>query len=101
MANNPALRDDYQLTADEIRSSGCKEVGLIVDQSFLEYALWWLLEAPQSGIEIRILVSEADDYPSVAEDFEPCAVVCTHCGDAERVHGLSDRTRFDTLTLFH
>jgi hypothetical protein len=100
MANNPALLDDYELTADEIQSSGCEEVGLIVDQSFLEYPLWWFLDAPQSGVEIRIIVSESDQYPTVTKDFRPCAVVCTHCGEFESMHGLSDRLRFDTLTLF-
>lgn len=100
MANNPALRDDYELSTDAVRASGCRQVGLIVDQSFLEYAFWWFLDGPQSGIEIRIIVSEEDDYPSVVEDFQPCTVVCTHCQDETSMRGLTERERFDTLTLF-
>jgi 4-amino-4-deoxy-L-arabinose transferase-like glycosyltransferase len=100
MANNPALRDDYSLVSDAIRKAECEEVGLIVDQSFLEYPLWWFLNAPESGTQIRVLVSETDRYPPNPDSFEACAVVCTQCETQESLNNLEIRHSFDTLTVF-
>jgi 4-amino-4-deoxy-L-arabinose transferase-like glycosyltransferase len=97
-ANNPALKDDYVLTASAIQQAGCQDVGLIAEVDFLEYPLWWLLDAPQSGTHLQVIV--ADDDPLYIENFTPCAVVCDMCGDQESVRGLDDAYQFDTLRLF-
>jgi hypothetical protein len=49
---NPGLADDDQKTASAIRETGCTRVGLNAGSDFLEHLLWWLLEAPQSGVEM-------------------------------------------------
>jgi hypothetical protein len=100
LATNPGLRDDFTLTASAILEADCMNVGLVVEADFLEYPLWWLLDAPQSGVRIEILNSYARLSQEVNRDFTPCAVVCTICGDREEFHGLAKAGEFDSITLF-
>jgi 4-amino-4-deoxy-L-arabinose transferase-like glycosyltransferase len=100
LATNPGLRDDFTLTANTIREADCKNVGLVIEADFLEYPLWWLLDAPQSGVQIETLNSYARLSQEINQDFTPCAVVCTICGDMEEFHGLIKAGEFDSITLF-
>jgi len=100
LATNPGLRDDFTLTANTIREADCKNVGLVIEADFLEYPLWWLLDAPQSGVRIETLNSYARLSQEINQDFTPCAVVCTICGDMEEFHGLIKAGEFDSITLF-
>ena len=79
LATNPALADDYQLTVAAIQQAGCTQVGLNAGSDFLEYPLWWLLDAPQSGTRIEVLSTGARLKPYAGSSFSPCAVVCTQC----------------------
>ncbi len=78
-AINPGALDDYVQIAQRIRAGECKEVGLSFYERNLEYQLWYLLDAPQSGIVIQHLVSTSEFNRYKDPDFEPCAVVCTNC----------------------
>ncbi len=78
-AINPDVLDDYEQIAQRLTAGECKEVGLSFYQRNLEYQLWYLLDAPQSGIVIQHLVSASEFDRYKDPDFEPCAVVCTNC----------------------
>ncbi|NJD60675.1 MAG: hypothetical protein C3F13_00190 [Anaerolineales bacterium] len=81
--NNPMME-----AAHDIRESGCKDVGLRIDSRDVEYPIWWLLKAPQSGIRIESLYySEVlDRYADPT--FKPCAIFCTICSGRTRLNGL-------------
>jgi len=79
LATKLALADDYQLTVSAIRDAGCAQVGLNAGAEFLEYPLWWLLDAPQSDVRIEVLNSDERLQPYAGFSFSPCAVVCTQC----------------------
>lgn len=78
-AINPEAQDEYEQIAQIITEGECKEVGLSFYRNNLEYQLWYLLDAPQSGIVIQHLVSLPGFDRYIDSDFEPCAVVCTVC----------------------
>ncbi len=87
-ANWPELRKPYAEITQDIRDYGCKQVGLRLDSPDLEYSLWWLLKAPQSGIRIESIY-----YPSLLAryadpNFKPCAIICTICTERTQLHGL-------------
>lgn len=91
MASWSQLRDGYFGAADTVRESGCDRVGLRLDSHDLEYAYWWLLDAPQSGIRMEN-IDPAPHLERYADpEFRPCAIVCMVCGGRTRFHGL-DRT---------
>jgi hypothetical protein len=97
---SPRLRDDYESAAEAVKSSGCLSVGLRAQSSFLEYPLWWLLDAPQSGIRIESL--ETADYLERYRDpaFAPCVVVCATCGGEATSTGLPLFAVYDQLSVY-
>ena len=99
-AINPEVRDEYEQIAQRITAGECKEVGLSFYQRNLEYQLWFLLDAPQSGIVIQHLVSmsEFDRYKD--PDFEPCAVVCTNCDSLPEEYRLPISYDYGHVRLF-
>jgi len=78
-AINPEAEEGLVSVAEKIKSSGCNQVGLSYSRNNLEYQLWYLLDAPQSGVSIRHLVSLPAFASERDESFTPCAVVCTAC----------------------
>jgi hypothetical protein len=94
MANWTDLRESYFGGAQAVRESGCDQVGLRLDSHDLEYAYWWLLDAPQSGIRIENIDPPPHLQRYVDPQFRPCAIVCMVCGGRTRFHGL-DRTYSD------
>jgi len=99
-ANNQGLLDDYSLAASAINQSGCDSVGLLVNTEFLEYPLWWLLDAPQSGTWIEVIVGEGESLSVYRSGRAYCAVICNECSQSAEESGFQDRQVFDTLTLF-
>lgn len=100
LANNVGLVDDYTLTARAILESGCQNVGLRIETGFLEYPIWWLLNAPQNGIRVEVINVGLVLERYVDPEFKPCAVACTICGDRVEFNGLELAGKFDTITLF-
>jgi hypothetical protein len=96
----PRLRDDYSLATQAVQESGCTAVGLRANSDFLEYPLWWLLDAPQSGVRIESLETSADLERFVDPDFAPCAVVCANCGENETPAGLPLMGSYDSLRVY-
>ncbi len=99
-ANWRFRRDSYLLVTEAIRESECRNVGLRLDSHDLEYPIWWLLEAPQSGVRIEALADKPhlDRYSD--ESFRPCAIICAICGDQTRLNGLERQVWKDGVTLY-
>ncbi|MEX0787182.1 MAG: hypothetical protein WD906_07710 [Anaerolineales bacterium] len=97
---NPDLRDDYLLTVQAIQASVCTNVALRAPSAFLEYPLWWLLDAPQNGTRMETFDMAPRLAPYEDPGFEPCAVICANCDDEQVIHGLPLFRVYDTLKLY-
>ena len=98
--SNERLRGSYVPGTDLVSESGCKQVGLRIDSHDLEYVFWWLLRAPQSGIRIESIYVTERLKPLLDPAFRPCAILCTICGDRDRLHGLPMAADLDRLDVF-
>jgi hypothetical protein len=87
-ANWHGKREPYLDAVAAVKAGGCEQIGLRIDSSDLEYPIWWLLDAPQSGYHIEA----TETTPALARyldpDFKPCAILCTVCGERESLYGL-------------
>ena len=99
-ATNPGLRDDYEDLTDVVAQSECRQIGLRIESQDLEYPFWWLLQAPESGIGLEVinLAPRAGQYRD--PDFEPCAVICSICGDRTVFAGMPRIANSDSMSLF-
>jgi hypothetical protein len=89
LAAVPQARESFTAIADEISQISCQRVGLRIDSDDLEYAFWWLLDAPQSGTRSETLYPLSSLDGLVDRSFKPCAVICSVCGDSrETLNGL-------------
>ena len=87
-ANFRRQEDSAVRAADNLRESGCQNVGLRIDSRDKEYWFWWLLDAPQSGIHIETVYPVPELAKLFDPDYRPCAVICTICGNRTELHGL-------------
>ncbi len=87
-ANWRLLEDSSVRAAESLRETDCQNVGLRIDSHDKEYWFWWLLDAPQSGIRIESVYPLPELAHLSDENFRPCAVICTICGDRTELHGL-------------
>jgi hypothetical protein len=99
-ASNPSTREAYIKATATISASSCKQVGLRIDSGDLEGQFWWLLNAPQSGIEIQSIFPLDSLKPLVDPNYHPCAILCTICGDRTRLNGLPLISNKKQLSLF-
>jgi hypothetical protein len=83
-----------------IKEAGCSQVGLNAGSELLEYPLWWLLEAPQSGVRIEVLSSDPRLLPYTDASFTPCVVVCTQCEGEESYRALPLAHVFDSVWAY-
>jgi hypothetical protein len=97
---NPGLRDDYQLSTQAVLESGCTQVSLRASAAFLEYPIWWLLDAPQSGIRIEPYDAAPYLAGTVDESFEPCAVICANCEAETTLRGLRLFGTYDSIKVY-
>jgi hypothetical protein len=96
----PRLRDDYVGAARAVRESACRDVGLRADSDFLEYPLWWLLGAPQSGVRLESLETTPSLERFADPAFAPCAIICANCGEDAVSRGLPLFGTYDTLSVY-
>jgi hypothetical protein len=100
LAVDASMRRVYVAGADEVKASGCKDVGLRWNSNDLEYAYWWLLDAPQSGVHMETIYT----YPYLERyrdtTFKPCAIICMICGDRVQLHGLRLAANFGRVSVF-
>ena len=99
-APNPEKRAAYELLAESVENSGCQEIGMRLDSSDLEYQFWWLLNAPQSGHRLETIYTYPNLEPLLDRNFEPCAVICTICGEQTQFGGLAMKSDFGGARLF-
>lgn len=99
-ANWLPLRDDFIGATGAILETGCRDVGLRIDSHDLEYPIWWLLEAPQSGIRLEHIDPSPRLVRYADPTFRPCAILCTICGGRTRLHGLERVAGFGELSVF-
>jgi len=72
----------FELLSEQILQTGCKAVALRADSHDHEYLWWVLLEPLKNGIRIEHTLVYPGLEPLLAEDFEPCAMICTVCSDS-------------------
>jgi len=77
--STPEIQEQYTQAAQMLAASTCRQVVLDLGARDLEYTLWWLLDAPQSGFRLEAITQLA----AVQSDgnFVPCALLCTRCAD--------------------
>ena len=99
-ARQQGSREPYLQMAGEIQRSGCRDIGLRIDSSDLEYPFWWILGAPFSGYRLESIFAfpEAERY--LQDDFQPCAVICTICDDQREWSGLDLVGKYDNARLY-
>jgi hypothetical protein len=94
-------RNEYVGAMDLLKSTSCKQIGLMIDSGDLEYVYWWLLDAPQSGRRLESLnpIPELKRY--LDPHFEPCGVICTECGqDEPRLNGMDLAGEFNKVKIY-
>jgi len=100
LAVDASARHTYFEGAKVVEASGCKDIGLRLNSNDLEYAYWWLLDAPQSGVHIETIYT----YPYLEryrdQTFKPCAIICMICGDRVKLHGLHLRANSGRVSVF-
>jgi hypothetical protein len=96
----PKYREPYGELTKLLRQSECREVGLRLDSHDLEYVVWWELEAPQSGFELKAVDSVDRLRRYLDETFQPCVILCTTCGGRLELDGLSRSGEFGNIVLF-
>lgn len=87
-AQSPGNRDEYVLLTDKIKAAQCMDVGLAIQAKDQEYTFWWLLDAPQSGTQLRFVEAPKPVDDLIQPTYRPCAILCTVCGDKPSFHGL-------------
>jgi hypothetical protein len=83
------LGNAYVDAMNQVKQTGCKEIGLKLDSNDLEYAYWYLLGAPQNGMRLETIVTypELERYLDIS--FKPCVIICTTCGEQDSLFGLN------------
>ena len=101
LAMAPEAREAFVGMAEGIAAIECDRVGLWIDSGDLEYAFWWLLDAPQSGVRIETLYPLSSLSGFVDRDFAPCAIICSVCGESRvALNGLNLQIDASILKLY-
>jgi 4-amino-4-deoxy-L-arabinose transferase-like glycosyltransferase len=79
----------YVEATNQVKQTGCKDIGLKLDSNDLEYAYWYLLGAPQNGMRLENIVTYPELERYLDPNFIPCAIICTTCGDQGSLFGLN------------
>ena len=95
------LLDATREIAAEVGATGCRQIGLMIDSSDLEYGWWAVLGRIPGPMRIEHLHAAAvlENYLDPA--FSPCAVICTICTEATGpVRGLPLRMAREGILLY-
>jgi hypothetical protein len=99
-AQSPELRDEWQEVTSRVNAADCRQVGVSTRPRDLEYALWRLLGAPESGVFIGHVRPSPSTLRYVDPDFVPCAVICTACQQMESHTDLPLDADFGHIRLY-
>jgi hypothetical protein len=100
MAKMPSLKEPITAAVEVIKDSDCKQVGLRIDSHDPEYPFWWMLDVPKNVIRIETIYTFPELERFVDPTFEPCAIICTICGDRSKVHGLDWIATFGHISVY-
>jgi hypothetical protein len=87
-ANIKDSEDDALAMVAALEQTGCRQVGLRIDSHDPEYVYWRLLDAPRRVYRLETIYTVPRLEPLIDRSFSPCAIICTICGDRDRLHGL-------------
>jgi len=87
-ANVRDYEADTLAIVEALKQTTCTQVGLRIDSHDPEYVFWHLLDAPRSGIRLEVIYTVPRLESFIDRSFSPCAILCTICGDRDRLHGL-------------
>jgi hypothetical protein len=92
--------DEYQAITNRIQELGCRQVGLRIDSHDPEYLFWRLLDASPQAVTLE----NVDPLPELLRyrdpTFRPCAIICTICGSATTLDGLSLDRGYPGINLY-
>ncbi len=94
------FRDEYEYVAHVIKEAGCTKVGLWLHPEVQEYGFWWLLQAPQSGIQLRYVTAPPELERYLDSDFQPCAIICSVCEGKSLLQGVPLAGDYGHIQLF-
>jgi hypothetical protein len=100
LTGHPVLAEPYPHTAQAFLTTGCPQLGLLLDSRDPEYPLWALIEPSRRGIRIEVLAHSPVLERYRDPQFHPCAVICTTCGDTPVVANLPLVFRDRGLSLY-
>ena len=101
LANGQNLLEPYKELTRSIQEVGCKEVGISLSGNAAEYPFWFLLGAPESGVEFQWTVTGTPSAKYSQPDYEPCAIICEACPPKEaKRRGLPRIGQWGDFTLF-
>jgi hypothetical protein len=84
-----SLGNAYIDAMNQVKQTGCSEIGLKLDSNDLEYAYWYLLGAPQNGMRLENIVTYPELQRYLDPTFKPCVIICTTCGEQDSLFGLN------------
>jgi len=99
-AQSPRIRDEYKEVVERIQSSSCRAVGLSTTRYDLEYTLWRLLGAPESGVVLQQVLPSEETRRYMDPSFSPCAVICTFCEGLAHPPNLSLEADYGHIQLY-
>jgi 4-amino-4-deoxy-L-arabinose transferase-like glycosyltransferase len=82
------LGDAYVEAMNQVKETGCRNIGIKLDSNDLEYAYWYLLGAPENGMRLESIVTYPELERYLDPNFEPCVIICTTCGEQTQLFGL-------------
>jgi hypothetical protein len=99
-AQSPRIRDEYTGVTDKIQARDCRSVGLSTSRYDLEYTIWRLLGAPESGIFLQQILPSEETRRYMDPAFSPCAVICTVCEGLPLSPNLSLEADYGYIRLY-
>ncbi len=88
----PMMQNDFENLGQVLRDSGCKDVGIRLRGSSMEYLYWVALDLPETDFRLTWLVAGTPSAQYRDPDFSPCAVICEDCP--------AEQMAYDDLPLF-
>jgi hypothetical protein len=95
------IGDAYIEAIQKVKETGCKDIGLKLDSSDLEYAYWYLLGAPQNGMRLETIVTFPELERYLDPSYKPCAIICTTCGNGlKTLNGLNLIGKYNHIQIY-
>jgi hypothetical protein len=99
-ANATGVRDAYIKVTDEIKSTGCTDIGIMLQGDDPEYLLWVLLGAPKASLNLEWIVSGPTTRYS-PPNFKPCSIICHGCTvEQTPLRGLEIAAQYNDTWLY-